>query len=75
MILAFLDTDSTGKTFGKMGDLLAVADEVVKLKAVCTVCGADASKSQRLLSVATQVSVGGADQYEARCRSCWTPFF
>lgn len=75
VILAFLDTDSTGKPFGKMGDLLAVSDEVLKLKAVCMVCGADASKSQRLLSIATQVSVGGADQYEARCRSCWTPFF
>lgn len=73
VIIACLDTDSTGKPFGKMGDLLAVADEVIKLKAVCMVCGADASKTQRLLSVATQVSVGGTDQYEARCRSCWTP--
>jgi thymidine kinase len=73
VILACLDTDSAGKTFGCVGDLMAVADEVLKLKAICMRCGADAGKSQRLVAAEAQVQVGGLDQYEARCRSCWTP--
>jgi len=73
VILACLDQDSQGKPFGKMGDLMAVADEVIKLKAVCMKCGADAARTQRLMAAGSQVSVGGADQYEARCRACWMP--
>ena len=73
VLLSCLDMDSMGKPFGCVGDLLAVADEVVKLKAVCMKCGADAGRSQRLVNVGAQVSVGGNDQYEARCRACWTP--
>lgn len=71
VVLACLDMDSLGKPFGRMGDLMAVADEVLKLKAVCVKCGADAGQSQRLVPVGEQVSVGGVEQYEARCRSCW----
>lgn len=73
VILACLDMDSLGKPFGRMGDLMAVADEVLKLKAVCVKCGVDAGLSQRLVAVGSQVSVGGDEQYEARCRACWTP--
>jgi len=73
VILACLDTDYLGKPFGQMGNLMAVADEVVKLKAVCMQCGADAGKSQRLTETSEQVAVGGSDHYEARCRSCWKP--
>jgi len=73
VIVACLDQDSLGKPFGKMGELMAVADEVTKLKAVCMKCGADAGRSQRLMSAGLQVSVGGMEQYEARCRECWLP--
>lgn len=73
VILACLDMDSLGQPFGNVGNLMAVADEVLKLKAVCIKCGADAGLSQRLVSHGDQVSVGGGEQYEARCRACWTP--
>jgi len=73
VIIACLDTDYLGKPFGQVGNLMAVADEVIKLKAVCMRCGSDAGRSQRLTSVSDQVSVGGVEQYEARCRACWNP--
>ena len=43
------------------------------MHAVCTVCGGAASRSQRLVSVATTVLVGGVETYEARCRACFEP--
>ncbi|MES2503624.1 MAG: thymidine kinase [Myxococcota bacterium] len=71
VILSGLDQDSTGKPFGPMPELLAVAEIVTKQYAVCVVCGAFASKSFRLKSEATQVLVGASDSYEARCRACY----
>ncbi len=74
VIVAGLDMDFRGCPFGPMPQLLAVADEVVKLRAICTVCGADASRSQRLLNgkpapdSAPTVLIGAQEQYEARCR-------
>jgi len=49
------------------------AEEVTKVHAVCTVCGATASRSQRVTPEATTVLVGGAEAYEARCRACFEP--
>jgi thymidine kinase len=71
VVLAGLDTDYLGKPFGCMGSLLAVADEVTKLKAVCMRCGADAAKTYRVAVSSEQVMVGGMGEYEARCRACW----
>lgn len=71
VILAGLDTDYLGKPFGHMGSILAVADEVTKLKAVCMRCGADAAKTYRMTVSAEQILVGGMGEYEARCRACW----
>lgn len=72
VICAGLDQDSNGKVFGQMGSLLAISDEQLKLKAVCTICGADATKTYRKNSNNTdQVLVGEADLYEARCRAHW----
>ena len=51
----------------------AIAEEVTKVHAVCTVCGAIASRSQRLTPQASTVLVGGAESYEARCRACFEP--
>jgi thymidine kinase len=69
VICSGLDQDSNGKPFGPMPQLLCIADRVDKVQAVCTVCGAPATKSYRLpTSSSDQVLVGEADIYQARCR-------
>jgi thymidine kinase len=73
VIAAGLDQDFLGRPFPPMPELMAIAEEVIKVHAVCTVCGGTASRSQRLVSEATTVLVGGSDSYEARCRSCFEP--
>ncbi len=70
VICAGLDQDYLGKTFGPMGELLARADHVHKIQAICTVCGAPASKTFRKNpEQKEQVLVGETDLYEARCRA------
>lgn len=73
VIAAGLDQDYLGVPFGPMPQLLAVAESVLKLKAICMVCGGLASKSQRLTGESAQVVVGAKDHYEARCRACFDP--
>lgn len=68
VVCAGLDLDFRGQPFGPMPQLLAVAEHVVKLTAVCTVCGNPATRTQRLTEVEEQVVVGAKDSYEARCR-------
>jgi thymidine kinase len=74
VIVAGLDMDFRGEPFGPMPALLAEADEVVKLRAICAVCGRDASRSQRLIdgkpapASAPTILVGAQETYEARCR-------
>jgi thymidine kinase len=77
VICAGLDRDYRGLPFGPMPELLAIADRITKLQAVCVVCGGDATLSQRLVDGApapfddATVVVGGAERYEARCRGCF----
>jgi thymidine kinase len=77
VIVAGLDMDFRGLPFGPMPKLLAVAENVTKLSAVCMVCGAPASRSQRIAGPvganAPRVAVGAKDLYEARCRFCHEP--
>jgi thymidine kinase len=73
VICAGLDQDYRGEAFGPMGALMAVAEYVTKLHAVCAQCGAHASRSQRLVASEGQLFVGGAAAYEARCRACFVP--
>jgi thymidine kinase len=54
-----------------MPALMAIAEYVTKLHAVCSRCGAEASRSQRLVAQEGQLFVGGAATYEARCRQCF----
>lgn len=73
VILAGLDQDYLGRPFSPMPELMAIAEEVTKVRAVCTVCAAPASRSQRLYDESGTVLVGGSDKYEARCRACFQP--
>jgi thymidine kinase len=76
VIVVGLDIDFRGRPFGPMPALLAEADEVVKLRAICARCGRDASRSQRLIdgrpapASAPTILVGAQESYEARCRHC-----
>lgn len=73
VIVAGLHTDFRGQPFGAMPQLMAVADEVTKLQAVCMVCGSPATCTQRLTTSREVVLVGAKDTYEARCRQCFRP--
>jgi thymidine kinase len=73
VIAAGLDQDYRGEPFGPLAPLLAIAEYVTKLHAVCAQCGAHASRSQRLVASEGQLFVGGAAAYEARCRACFVP--
>lgn len=73
VIAAGLDQDYLGRPFGPMPALLAIAESILKLKAVCMVCGGLATRSQRLTGETQQVVVGAQDHYEARCRACFDP--
>ena len=76
VILAGLDTDFRGEPFGPMAELMAVAEVVDKLHAICVLCGSPASRNQRLINgvpasySSPTIMVGAADSYEARCRAC-----
>jgi len=76
VILAGTDTDFRGEPFGPMPQLMCVAEVVDKLHAICVLCGAPATRNQRLIDGkparydSPQVMVGGAEAYEARCRNC-----
>ncbi|HEX5004430.1 MAG TPA: thymidine kinase [Gemmatimonadales bacterium] len=76
VVLAGTDTDFRGEPFGPMGSLMTVAEEVLKLRAICVVCGAEACRNQRLIDGAPArydsptIMVGGRESYEARCRHC-----
>ncbi|MCY8516894.1 thymidine kinase [Bacillus atrophaeus] len=74
VIAAGLDMDFRGEPFGVVPDLMAVAETVTKLQAVCSVCGSPASRTQRLINGKPAsyddpiILVGASESYEARCR-------
>ncbi|MBE9465306.1 thymidine kinase [Dyadobacter subterraneus] len=71
VIIAGLDLDYLGKPFGCMPQLMAVAEYVTKVHAICMVCGEVASHSYRLSESNERVLLGETDLYEARCRRCF----
>lgn len=72
VIVTGLDQDFRGLPFGAIPTLLALADEVVKLKAICLNCGAErASKTYRIGEGDEVIKVGGLDEYLALCRRCY----
>jgi thymidine kinase len=74
VILAGLDLDFRGEPFGAVPQLICLAEEVTKLHAICTVCGEEASRTQRLVNGEAAryddpiVMIGASEAYEARCR-------
>ncbi|MBN2557021.1 MAG: thymidine kinase [Anaerolineales bacterium] len=75
VIVAGLDLDFRGEPFGSMPNIMAIAEDVDKLHAICMCCGKDASRSQRLINGKPArhddpiVVVGASEMYEARCRA------
>jgi thymidine kinase len=74
VIVAGLDQDFRRRPFGPMPHIMATAEYVDKMHAVCVRCGAPAHYSQRIAGGGEQVQVGDAASYEARCRRCYAPF-
>lgn len=71
VIIAGLDMDYLGKPFGQMPNLLAVADYITKLHAICVQCGNIAHISYRKTKQQNQVLLGEKELYEPRCRKCY----
>lgn len=71
VIIAGLDMDFQGMPFGSMPRLMAVAEYITKVHAICIVCGNVASFSYRLTASREKVLLGETDSYEARCRRCF----
>ncbi|HRF61232.1 MAG TPA: thymidine kinase [Fimbriimonadaceae bacterium] len=77
VVLAGLDQDFRRRPFGPMATLLAVADEIVKLRAICVQCGAPASHTYRSIDGRPAhvddpvILIGATEVYEARCRNCY----
>lgn len=75
VIIAGLDMDFRGEPFGPMPKLLAIADEILKLHAICIVCGEEATMTQRLINGKPAryddpvIMIGAAEKYEARCKA------
>ena len=76
VIVAGLDQDFRGQPFGVMPTLLALADNILKLHAICKVCGGEATRTQRLVDGEPAswdeptILIGAEEKYEARCRGC-----
>ncbi len=76
VIIAGTDMDFRGEPFGPIPELLAVAERIDKLQAICVKCGELATRNQRLIdgrpapAEGPTIQVGGSESYEARCRSC-----
>ena len=74
VIVAGLDQDYSRRPFGPMPAVMALAEFVDKMHAVCVRCGGRAHYSQRISGGDQQVLVGDVDAYEARCRECYEPY-
>ena len=77
VVVAGLDLDYRGVPFGPMPTLLAIADNVTKLQAICNICGGDAHFTQRIVNSKPApfddeliIKIGGQESYQARCRAC-----
>lgn len=74
VIVAGLDQDFRRQPFGPIPHILATAEYVDKVQAICVRCGAPAHYSQRIAGGGEQVQVGDTESYEARCRQCFEKY-
>ena len=75
VIIAGLDTDFLGKPFGPMPALMAIAEDIQKVHAICVKCGSPANHSHRLIKNEQLVVLGEKDEYEPLCRHCYNAAF
>lgn len=73
VIVSGLDMDFRGIPFEPVPQLLAIAESILKVAAICVVCGEPATRSQRTIAAEDRVLVGATGQYEPRCRKCFSP--
>lgn len=74
VIVVGLDLDYRREPFGPMPAIMALAEYVDKMHAICVRCGRPAHYSQRVAGSAAQVQIGDSESYEARCRQCYERF-
>ncbi len=73
VIIAGLDMDYRGVPFEPIPQLLAIAEDITKMHAICMRCGAPANYTYRMTASKERVVVGAGEVYEARCRHCFEP--
>ena len=71
IIIAGLEKDYLGNTFGPMGELMINSEYITKVLAICVKCGDPANFTQRLSQEYNQIVIGESDKYEALCRKCF----
>jgi len=73
VVVIGLDGDSTRQNFGQIHQLLPLADDIIKLKALCSICndGTLAIFSKKIVNSDKQVDIGSSDKYIATCRECF----
>ncbi|RQP17426.1 MAG: thymidine kinase, partial [Parapedobacter sp.] len=71
VIVAGLDMDFKGRPFGPVPALMAIAEHVTKVHAVCVRCGAPANYSYRIVEEEKRLLLGEKESYEPRCRACF----
>ena len=73
VIVAGLDMDFRGNPFEGIARLMAIAEYVTKMQAICVVCGNSANYTQRKIEKDDRIVIGASEIYEARCRHCYRP--
>jgi thymidine kinase len=73
VVITTLDHDMWGRDFAVIEQLRAIATTVTVAQAICKVCGAPATRTQRTQPLAGKCLVGGPEAFEPRCAACWTP--
>lgn len=70
IVIAMLNADYLGRPFDNAAEIIAAADNIIFLSAICAKCGADASRTTRLTSDSARELIGGFDVYSPRCSAC-----